>query len=87
MVGWSWAWEDLQIWGDLKLRNKDIQTTHEINASHADDVITKGDFIITSGRRIPLRTGSFSLLHHATSSGRNSVECGRPLKLKPYLLR
>lgn len=45
--GYDWAWEDLQIWGNLKLRNKDIQIMHEINASHAEDVVTNGDFVIT----------------------------------------
>lgn len=54
--GYAWAWEDLQIWGDLKLRNKDIEIMNEINASHADDVITNGDFIITGEYRILLST-------------------------------
>ncbi|KAF3041881.1 hypothetical protein E8E12_004368 [Didymella heteroderae] len=52
--GYVWAWEDLQIWADLKFRNKDIKVINEINAAHAHDVIANGDFIISGQYRTML---------------------------------
>lgn len=58
--GYVWAWEDLQLWADLKFRNKDLKVINKINAAHADDVMTNGDFI-TSGK---YRTMLATLLQH-----------------------
>jgi hypothetical protein len=54
--GYVWAWEDLQIWADLKFRNKDVKVINEINAAHAADVIENGDFIISGEYRTMLTT-------------------------------
>lgn len=54
--GYVWAWEDLQIWADLKFRNKDVKIINKINATHADDVMTNGDFIISGEYRTMLTT-------------------------------
>jgi len=54
--GYEWAWEDLQIWASLKFRTKDNQIMHEINVSHAEDVITNGDFVIAGEYRSMLTT-------------------------------
>ena len=54
--GYIWAWEDLQIWADLKFTENDIKTINDINASHANDVVENGDFIITGQYRSILTT-------------------------------
>ncbi|KAF9693400.1 hypothetical protein EKO04_008724 [Ascochyta lentis] len=54
--GYMWAWEDLQIWADLKLTKTDIKIIGKINTAHADDVIENGDFIITGHYRSMLTT-------------------------------
>lgn len=54
--GYEWAWEDLQIWGGLEFRKKDVEIMNEINASHAEDVITNGDLIIAGEYRDMLTT-------------------------------
>lgn len=49
--GYEWAWEDLQIWGNLKFTDNDIKTINDLIVAHADDVIVNGDFIITGQYR------------------------------------
>lgn len=49
--GYPWAWEDLQIWADLKFTEYDIMTIDQINQAHADDIVENGDFIITGEYR------------------------------------
>jgi hypothetical protein len=52
--GYDWAWEDLQIWGNFAFTSKDTQIMYEINAFHAEDVITNGDFVIAGEYRTML---------------------------------
>jgi hypothetical protein len=54
--GYIWAWEDLQIWGDLQYTKKDVRLINAINMAHADDVIKNSDFIISGEYRTMLTT-------------------------------
>lgn len=47
MVDWPLGVARLQIWSNLKFHSKNIQIMHEINFSHAEDVIAHGDFFLS----------------------------------------
>lgn len=54
--GYSWAWEDLQIWADLCPTNMDYKIMRSIDDAHAQDVEENGDFIISGEYRTMLTT-------------------------------
>ncbi|KAJ8112432.1 hypothetical protein OPT61_g5194 [Boeremia exigua] len=64
--GYSWAWEDLQMWSHLEYTDKDLMVMQDIDAAHANDIDHNGGFITTGHYRIMLTELLSCLPHLAT---------------------
>lgn len=73
--GYQWAWEDLQIWADLKFTDDDLDTINKINISHADDVAMNSNFI-TAGRYRSTLTALFQCLPNLSTITVRKLEPG-----------